>query len=302
MLSMQTALAQMCVDASFRRLLRRDPDQALRSFDLSVDEAAAVTTIDTEAVDRYAEALVGKRMALIAKWFPLTIAMLKQTTPPDRLQPILNGYAHANIRDSAPVGGDWVRSEFEQFRGYLRGVIARKELAVPYLADVLDFEATRQLMSQDPALSRASLDGADAEKVTRAAAAVAAPWGRPRLGGHVRVLPFDCDIVAVIAQVESGSAGPPVSGEPAWVMFVKKPGLAKVVVQALNPALRDVLELCDGTRTTAEILAVAISRHATEDMPEQAVREDCRAVLEQFCLSGLMTAGSDVVDGASVAV
>jgi hypothetical protein len=86
--------------------------------------------------------------------------------------------------------------------------------------------------------------------------------------------------------------------QPTWVMFIKKPGLSKVVVQTVTAALNELLGLCDGTRTTAAILEMIGARYADANRRSEDVQDDCQAVLQQFYLAGLMTLQDRDVAGA----
>ena len=289
-LAMQTAIARICVDHQFRRSFLRRPAECLASFDLTAEEAEAVKTIDLTAIQVYAESLVLKKMGIVTKWFPLSLAALRKALPADTVREIVSRYGYETVRDSDAIGGEWVRSEFTRFQHYLLGLVSTGEIDVPYFTDVLEFEAARQMMSHDPTMSRTLEGGESVRDAVRTFADPGANGVMPLLGPHVRVRPFTCDIVAVISRTEDDSAGAPVADEPTWVMFVKKPGTAKVIAQAISPPLKDILELCDGTRSTSEVLASIVSRHATPaGLSEDDVKGDGLAVLEQFYAAGLIT-------------
>jgi hypothetical protein len=285
---MQTAIAKLCVDAEFRNTFQASPDEALQRFALTDDERAAVKGIDSLALERYAESLIGKRSSLVTKWFPITFSAMRRGLPTQRLHEILSEYSHQNIRDTSEVGGEWVRSEALRFRNFLQGVFARDQIGIPHIADLLEFEITRQLMSQDPSLSTSPAGIDEASFKALAAREAARMDGQPLLAKHVRLQQFHCDIVEVLARVENGHPVSPVSEQATWVMFIKKPGLAKVVVQTVTSALNEFLTLCDGTRTTTAILETISARYADDERRSDDVRNDCRAVLEQFYLAGLM--------------
>lgn len=289
-LAMQTVIAKICVDYAFRQSFVRNPDEALASCDLTADESESVKALNLEAIQAYADSLVGKKMALVTKWFPLSMAALKKGLPDRQFRRIVFGYGYHGPRDDSQLGGEWVRGEFMRFKNYLQGLIVKGEIDVPFFNDVLEFEAARQMLSQDPTASKSPHAPASEQTLADAFGDAAQNRTKPRLGKHVSIRRFNCDIVALMSATETDekSAGP-VATDPTWAMFVKKPGTAKVVVQRISPALRDVLELCDGTRTTAEILASIVSRHGKSDgLPEHEVRGDCLTVLEQFYAAGLI--------------
>lgn len=291
-LAMQTAIARICVDHAFRQSFLRDPDEALLSCDLTADESEAVKAIDLQAILTYADSLVGKKMALVTKWFPLSLAALKKGLPGGQFRRIVFGYGYQGTRDNSEIGGDWVRGEFMRFKNYLQDLVSKGEIEIPFFTDVLEFEAARQMMSYDPTTSKSREEPASEEATARVFGDAAQKRVKPLLGKHVSVRRFNCDIVALISETEKDEKSEtPVTADPMWAMFVKKPGTSRVVVQTISPPLRDVLELCDGTRTTGEILASIVSRHATPGgPPEEEVKDDCLAVLEQFYTAGLISA------------
>jgi hypothetical protein len=294
-LAMQTAIARICVDHAFRQSFLRDPDEALASCDLTADESEAVKAIDLQAIQTYADSLVGKKMALVTKWFPLSLAALKKGLPGDQFRRIVFGYGYQSTRDNTEIGGEWVRGEFLRFKHYLQDLVSKGAFDIPFFTDVLEFEAARQMMSQDPTASKSREEPPSEEAAARVFGDAAQQWVKPLLGKHVSVRRFNCDIVALISETEkdetSEKSETPVTAEPMWAMFVKKPGTSRVVVQTISLPLRDVLELCDGTRTTGEILASIVSRHATPAGPaEEEVKGDCLTVLEQFYTAGLISA------------
>jgi hypothetical protein len=290
-LAMQTAIAKICVDHAFRKSFLRDPDEALASCDLTRDESEAVKAIDLKALEAYADTLVGKKMALVTKWFPLSMSALKKGLSERQFRRVVFSYGYQAIRDTGELGGEWVRGEFMRFKDYLLKLVSRGEIDIPFFSDVLEFEAARQMMSQDPGASRSPQAPASEQAIIELLGDAAQKGVKPQLGKHVSVRRFDCDIVALIAATErNDESETPLAADPTWAMFVKKPGTSKVVVQRISPAVRDVLELCDGTRTTGEILASIVTRHATPAGPsDQEVKGDCLTVLEQFYRTGLIS-------------
>jgi hypothetical protein len=129
------------------------------------------------------------------------------------------------------------------------------------------------------------------EQNMRPVSAGAAPHlVKPRLGSHARIRRFSCDILALISQVEGGGSPLAVNEEPSWVLFIRKPKSAKVIVQALNAALCDVLEQSDGNRTAVDILATVVARHGIPPgASEEDVRADFLSVLDQFYAAGILT-------------
>jgi hypothetical protein len=293
---MQTVIARLCVDHRFRQSFRRDADEVLTLYDLSDDEVVAVKAIDYHAVDSYADGLVRKRLGTISKWFPLTFAALRKALPPEQRLELMNGYGYGTIRESDDIGGDWVRSESHEFTTYLRSLVARGELQMAYLPDLLDLETTRREMSQDEAVSVSSQEFFLAQRAAPRSELRA--QSRPLLGQHASLRQFSCNIVDLIAQIEEAQAfvAPPTA--PTWVLFVKKPRRPKITLQTVTRPVQELLSLCNGARTSAEILDDMVSRHATTTISPDDVRGDCRKVLEECYQAGILAYRA--TEGASI--
>jgi hypothetical protein len=286
-IAMQTVIARLCVDRPFRQSFRRDADGALQAHELSPEEVDTVKAIDVDAVDSYAERLMRKRMATIAKWFPLTFAALRKGLPNEQRLEVIHEYGYGTFRSSDDIGGDWVKSESAAFARYVNGLIERGALAMPWLSDLLELEQTRRAMLQDPAASASSRGFAKGREIARFGELQA--QGRPLLGQHASLRRFNCNVVELIAQVEKAETLAPPAPASTWVLFVKRPRRSRIRLQTVTRPVREVLELCDGTKPTAEILDHMVSRYATAATSADDVRSDCRHMLEACYKAGIVT-------------
>jgi hypothetical protein len=246
-----------------------------------------------EAVQQYAEELVGKRLGNVTKWFPMSMAALRRSMPAADLRDILYTYGTEQIRDSDAIGGEWVRTESMRFRDYLRGLVASGRIGLPHFGDLLEFETTRQQMSHDPLLSRAGRSAEQAKNdAERLFGKDRRQHARPLLASHAQLRDFSCNVLALIKRVEGEAAGPAaLPHEPTCVLFIRKPGTAKVIVQTVNGPLREMLTRCDGMSTTMQILDGTAARYARPGGPdEEAVRAECLAALEHCHTSGILVA------------
>src|SRR5205085_2611718 len=139
-IEMQSVIARLCVDTSFRRAFIQEPEKILATFDLTGDEAQSLKALDMESVQDYASSLVGKKMALLQNWLPLSLSYLEQTSSREKVRHILRDYSLDTIRDTEELGGTWVQGEYERLRNYLRQLSADGEIDDPYFADLLEFE------------------------------------------------------------------------------------------------------------------------------------------------------------------
>ena len=141
MLQMQTAIARLCVDPPFRREFLRDPEGALREYDLTGAERAAVYTIDASAIHDYAQSLIAKRMGLIGKWFPLTVGLLQRSLSAHEYHHLVERYSIEHVPTNEQLGGEWARTEFFVFYGFLFRCVPQLSQRVRYFEDTARFEA-----------------------------------------------------------------------------------------------------------------------------------------------------------------
>ncbi|MFT3769081.1 MAG: hypothetical protein QM820_26875 [Minicystis sp.] len=148
------------------------------------------------------------------------------------------------------------------------------EIDIPYLSDVLRCEHVELLLSTEPA----SVESASAFEARNAArpsvtgeevldAAV-------RVGRHVAVKEFSCDVLPLVQALAQGEEPPTPSPVPTSLLFGKLPASERVQKARVGRLTASFLARADGVRTTREILAEMI-----DPCPDRAARD----ATEQGC-------------------
>ena len=264
MMALQTVIAALCLDARFRQAFLNDPEAALVPFDLLAVERRALRELDLRAVEQYADALLAKRRNLLKQWFPLSLSVLERAWAAERVNEHLWRYGLENVPHSDALGGGWVRDEIGRFYQYLLHHVSACPGDAPYLKDVLMFEMVKLSMLNDPEVSRSARAFAAAQAARPALTRAFRTRCRPLLGRHVRVHAFQFDMARLLSQVESRPSDVRPEAEPVWVLFSKQPQAAEIRTRTIGRALKDLLELCDGTQTVARTLAQAAPRWAAD--------------------------------------
>lgn len=284
MIAMQSVIARLCVDGNFRRRFTDEPEEALGPYELTAEERDSLRALDLDAVQDYASSLVSKKVGLIKKWLPLSLDYLERELSPAQVGRLLRGYSLENIRDTDELGGEWVRGEFEKLCQYLREKVASGETRPPYIDDLIGFEEVTFSMELDPDVSRSAAEFADSNRGAELAFTEEFVRGyAPVRGGHVRVGRFDFDVAQLVASIEAGEPTPQLEREETWVLFFKIPHSIKAETHAINPPLKELLEMCDGGSSVREIVAHIAGKYAADsDAPPEELEEDCLQILEQL--------------------
>jgi hypothetical protein len=285
---MQTAIARLCVDIDFRQAFLKDPGSTLAPLDLTAEEIESIKALDMVEIRDYAASLLGKKIALLKKWLDMSITFLEVNLGEDKVRQILRRYGLENIRDTEELGGEWVRSECDRVTSYFRELIQTKEIEVHGFSDLLEFEAVSFAMALDPEVAASAVEFTDAntggglnfdEDFLNAA--------RPLLGKHVRVQLYDYDVAEFSTQFEQGMRNAALRFEPVGILFFKKAQDIKLQTSIINGPLKDLLDMCDGKRTTKEILSAIASQYGSsvEGGPEEVIA-DCVDIFEQLYTAG----------------
>lgn len=290
MIAMQTVIAKLCVDQTFRENFSIDPDKELEPSALTAKESAEIKSIDMQAVCEYASSLLNKRLGLLRKWFPLSLGVLAKRLPAEELYAILNRYGLANIRGADEIGGDWVRGEFHRVSTYLRHLIAIGAIDVPCLPDVLEFEVLTFTMLNDPEISKSALGFTTADRTKSTFISECQRTSKPLLGRHACLRSFNHNMAELLPLVDEQQDIPPFEMKPTWVLFCKRPHAFGVDTSTINLPLKQLIDLCDGKRTVADIIS-SIASHFRITKAESG--NDCLSALEQLYIRGAVTFISD---------
>ncbi len=105
---------------------------------------------------------------------------------------------------------------------------------------------------------------------------------RPRRPANVRVAAFRFDLPAIVADLKDGLVSTHYSEKPSWLVFHQDG--TQLEVTAINAFGADLLALCDGTASLAELVARLQGVHG-QGQPHALFDSSCRDALRQ--LAGL---------------
>ncbi len=282
-IEMQSVIAKLCVDNNFRRAFVKEPEKMLVGFDLTDNEAECLKALDMESVRDYASGLVGKKMALLHNWLPLSLTYLEKTLSEDKTKHILRDYSLEAIRDTEELGGAWVQGEYERLCNHLRQLSRDGEIAAPYFDDLLEFEATAFLMGIDHQVSKSSSDFAAANNAVEVAFTDEFQENfMPVLGQHVRVRSFNYDVSELVTSIEHKQPIPELEKETVWVLFFKIPHSVKAESHTINLPLKELLEMCGGELSTKQIINAIATKYAEPEGTVDELADDCLQILEQL--------------------
>jgi len=290
MIAMQTVIAKLCVDQTFRQTFAIDPDKALEPSALTAKESAEIKSINMQAVREYASSLLNKRLGLLKRLFPLSLGVLAKRLPAEELHAILNRYGLDNIRGADEIGGDWVRGEFHRVSTYLRHLIAIGAIDVPCLPDVLEFEVLTFTMLNDPEVSKCALGFTTADRTKSTFISECQRTSKPLLGRHACLRSFNYNMAELIPLVDEQQDIPPLEVKPTWVFVCKRPHAFGVDTSIINPPLKQLIDLCDGKRTVDDIISSIASQLR---ITEAEAGNDCLLALEQLYIGGVVAFISD---------
>ena len=279
----QIALTRVLVEPAVRRRFMADPQTEGRALGLDEAQIGALVTAGLQEIRTFALEVAGKRLSLLAKVIPATYRLLEVE---GRLHDIGHRFADELIPREAPEYSNRTMRDGFWMLGLLDRMLAEGETC-RHLAEVVRFEraeltllSTVALVESAKAFRRAF--DASVAMLPQAASASAPPQAaprpaveevlaaRPRLGQHARVLRFACNVVELVRRLLEKASLDEIRAQPTLVLFSKAPGFRNVHHLAINERTRRLIELCDGTRTTAELAALLSPGAAGEDSGRQA--------------------------------
>jgi hypothetical protein len=265
----QSFLARLYVDESFRRLFDLEPAPLLEQYRLTGTERDELLGLDRQAVDRFARGLRRKRMGRLMRAFSLLSGHLDRA--------LVRHYAdrfydlHPDDATQSP------REQICRLGRFLEESLADDPDAPPYAADLAAYE--RHLFS---AAFRPPPTGP-------------APQAGPSIGPGERLGPregvawesFRWDVARIAAALKRGEAPDP--GEPGGYPLLFRPRPPRVLRATPDTLL--LVELSDGGRLAGDIAAGYCLRVGEEGL-EQEVFEALSDLCRQEVLE-IRTAGAD---------
>lgn len=269
---------------SWEQLLMRiaGRDSTARSFaERAADPAAAAAPEDggEEDEDRPADEL--------ARMMPWLEAVL-----PAQAAVLLERFRATGEAPAAdPVGAGLAFCDFLRDRLSSNGLVADRAL----VEDCLRFQVHRWRAQRDDETTRVEPPFAAADRLC--GAAVADPRAlplRPLRSRHAEVVEFDHDVTALFGGAPSAESAQAVAAgrRPSIVCFLRAVNLQRTELK-LTPAVRALLELCDGTRTTGEVLEQLAGAPGAE--PDENLRKRVVAALERLYENRVLVFCSDTV-------
>jgi len=242
----QACLAHLYTSASFRRLVALEPERALDGYFLTAAERLSITTIDADALERFAQSLEVKRRRRLERAYPALFAL-----DPAVLETLCRRYHELYPRrPDEPVDTD-----VTQFGMFAEQTLAGGEPFARHAADLARFERLMYALRQ-----RAS--GADQHADGRGQPATRDAGDRPRRCDGVTVARFHCNVSEIGDALRQGLT-PDVRHEEEFIVCGVRDGEWAPRILRVSAAVALVVELCDGERSAADVGA-AIEAHFAE--------------------------------------
>ncbi len=256
---LQAILARLFVDSRERDLFFADRDAALRAYALSDAEQAVLRKLDRGQVERFARSLRSKRVGTLRELLPATLSVLGA-----RAEECIAGYCEAHPSTLEPLPDALQLSQFVE-----------RHAAVPdwprnvARAERLRLEVLHAVDGEGPEHRSATLTLC--------------------LSARARVDRFDFDMeTGFPAAVRGETDEPPL--DRCWILIGKAADF-QVRLRRINEVTARVLRMCDGTRTSREIVretAVVIGLGAGE---RSALAREIEELLASLCAAGLLRTG-----------
>src|SRR5262249_19516828 len=141
---------------------------------------------------------------ILRKWFPRSISLLEGQLPSHQLHEILNGYLSEGGWDLEGPSPARRRGEGSRFLNYMRILIRRKDLALTYLTDVLEFEGIILSIQQEDAGPHGIAEGAISQPMVESLHTEGFQKRvRPLLANCARIVSFPYDMAKLIPALET---------------------------------------------------------------------------------------------------
>ncbi|WP_242589541.1 DUF692 domain-containing protein [Corallococcus macrosporus] len=250
----QSALARVLVEAGLGRRLAKNPQAVGEELGLQPEQTEALVAVGAEALTTFAHDLASKRLMLVSKMAPASCRWLQD-------RKLWHELSHRFVDEYTPrhtpeFVNRTVRDAFWFLQLLERVVEQRPELRAP-LADIARFERVQLELSSVAVPVQSARDFRRAYESRPAPGLEEMLAARPVTGPHIRVERFGCDVTQLVRRINEGrNVGDESPGKPTVVLFTKAPGFRNVRHLAINERTQRLIELCDGTRTTAELAAL----------------------------------------------
>ena len=241
---MQACLARLYVDEAFRKLFFLDT-ATLADYQLSPEEAAAITGIDRRTLDFFARSLKNKRRGRFDRAYP----GLQKVSQTEFDRYYSRYYQLYMARPSQSLHDDVLA-----FGLFYEESAAGADHLPRYVGDLARYERLYYRIRFAPRLTRPEprVDSPPAPHRITSDAAV------PYLRDGVEFGEFGYDVYEVEERLVADGAPPAadtLAGGPTWMAFRPSTATSAAKILRLNGATRAVLTSCDGHRTVDAIVA-----------------------------------------------
>lgn len=234
---LQACLARLYTNSAFAEWFALDPEGALGGYFLTPDERSAITTVDPRALKSFAASLVAKRRGRFEYAYPALFALGG---------PALDVYC-SRYHDIYPLRpGTTTTADALRFGAFMEETLVDAAPLPGYARDLVRFERTKYRLR-----GSSTRAGTDERPLANARGPDRCP--------DVALMRFDCNIDAIATALYERRD--PV--ERAGVEFIAFVGGGEGALRLLrvSPATALVIDLCDGERTTAEVVAAVESHY-----------------------------------------
>jgi len=247
LLGMQRVISRILTDKQFRTAFTDDPQGVISAYELTPKEIRSVKALDLKAASSYARLLAEGRVGLALNAFPLSRILLL---------PDIHRYIDEYCQENPPTPATLSPMFFESmiFYAFILKVIERGDPVSPYLRDVIEYEKNLFYIANSvEASASASRFAADNQKWGGGLSLEAVGPLKPVKGEHAQVVRFRYKVTELLPLIERQEV-PTVGEDPMDLLFFKRPLHVGVKTCKINCSTRELLESCDGSRTTNTII------------------------------------------------
>jgi len=250
---MQACLARLYVDESFRCQFRLDPAATIAGYRLGEAEMMALRNLDHRALNHFARSLIGKRRRRIEQAYPLLFAIDAQ-----EMRHYYSRFYH--IHPAQPYEDEHATAI--DFGLFMEESLPQVAHLPAYAAEVAKYERLYYAAALD-----ARRNAVATAQEHQTSAALVGMSACPALRGGVQVANFTYDLAKIEEALQQGSVPAPsdVSTEGSSILFLPGASDAAVGMLRINAPTKAVLDLCNGSRTMAQIVAESeLALHAAD--------------------------------------
>lgn len=263
LLDVQTALARLFTDGALRARFLTDPVEVCSELALSSDERESLLTLDRQQIERFAGSLRRKRRGSVRGLLPATATLLCA-----RAEELFAEYADQSA---------WPGGSTADALGFLRHAARHAGPGSGLLRDTMRCEQAMLeiLLAVAGDRGQCASHELDAD-------------GMPRSTSRMAVLAVDYDLEALYPRLVRGE---PVAAarEPSFLLVGRATGSTANRLKRINESTAKLLALCDGSRTTQNVLDEAAASLGLQEQARDAFEAEARGFLRQLLANGLLT-------------